>query len=142
MHKSALFPGGSDSKDSTCNAEDLSSISRSGRSPEKGWLPTPVFLPEEFHEQRSLVGYSPWGLKELDTAERLIPSLSLFTRKAGCENTFLVFTHKLRNPWKFPMPPTGKSSQSWLVPTQLKWISKQQTLPLRGTPTLVVNIGG
>ena len=23
--------------------------------------PTPVFLPGEFHEQRSLVGYSPWG---------------------------------------------------------------------------------
>ena len=25
------------------------------------WLPTPVFLPGEFHGQRSLVGYSPWG---------------------------------------------------------------------------------
>ena len=24
------------------------------------WLPTVVFLPEEFHGQRSLVGYSPW----------------------------------------------------------------------------------
>ena len=32
----------------------------------KEWLPTPVFLPEEFHGQRSLVGYSPWGCKELD----------------------------------------------------------------------------
>ena len=28
---------------------------------EKKWQPTPVFLPGEFHEQRSLVGYSPWG---------------------------------------------------------------------------------
>ena len=28
------------------------------------WLPTPVFLPGEFHGQRSLVGYSPWGHKE------------------------------------------------------------------------------
>ena len=27
-------------------------------------LPTPVFWPGEFHGQRSLVGYSPWGLKE------------------------------------------------------------------------------
>ena len=26
------------------------------------WLPTSVFLPEEFHGQRSLVGYRPWGL--------------------------------------------------------------------------------
>ena len=25
------------------------------------WQPTPVFLPGEFHEQRSLAGYSPWG---------------------------------------------------------------------------------
>jgi len=31
------------------------------------WQPTPVFLPEEFHGQRSLVGYSPWDCKELDT---------------------------------------------------------------------------
>ena len=34
-------------------------------------LPTAVFLPGEFHGQRSLVGYSPWGQKELDTTERL-----------------------------------------------------------------------
>ena len=32
---------------------------------------TPVFLPEKFHGQRSLVGYSPWGHKELDTTEEL-----------------------------------------------------------------------
>ena len=31
------------------------------------WLPTPAFLPGEFHEQRSLEGYSPWGCKESDT---------------------------------------------------------------------------
>ena len=31
--------------------------------------PTPVFLPGELHEQRSLMGYSPWGRKELDTTE-------------------------------------------------------------------------
>ena len=35
------------------------------------WQPTPVLLPGKFHGQRSLVGYSPWGLKESDTAERL-----------------------------------------------------------------------
>ena len=35
------------------------------------WQPTPVFLPRELHGQKSLVGYSPWGHKELDTAERL-----------------------------------------------------------------------
>ena len=36
---------------------------------EKGIAPTPVFLPGEFHGQRSLVGYSPRGLKELDMTE-------------------------------------------------------------------------
>jgi len=35
------------------------------------WLPTPVFLPEEFCGQRSLVGYSPWSCKELVTTEWL-----------------------------------------------------------------------
>ena len=33
------------------------------------WQPTPVFLPEKLHRQRSLVGYSPWGHKKLDTTE-------------------------------------------------------------------------
>ena len=31
-----------------------------------------MFLPGESHGQRSLVGYSPWGHKELDMTERLI----------------------------------------------------------------------
>ena len=35
------------------------------------WLPTPVFLPGESHGQRSLVGYSPRGLKESDMTKRL-----------------------------------------------------------------------
>ena len=39
---------------------------------EKGMATTPVFLPGEFHGQRSLARYSPWGHKESDTTERLI----------------------------------------------------------------------
>ena len=31
--------------------------------------PTPVFLPGEFHGQRSMVGYSSWCCKELDMTE-------------------------------------------------------------------------
>ena len=48
------------------------------------WHPTPVLLPGESHRQRSLVGYSPWGRKELDTTERLhfhFHSASLTTLK-------------------------------------------------------------
>ena len=33
--------------------------------------PTPVFLPGEFHGQRNLAGYSPWGCKEVDMTERV-----------------------------------------------------------------------
>ena len=41
----------------------------------RAWQPTLVFLPGEFHRQRSLVGYSPWGHKESDTTEQLtLPS--------------------------------------------------------------------
>jgi len=32
-------------------------------------LSTPVFLPGESHGHRILVGYGPWGHKELDTTE-------------------------------------------------------------------------
>ena len=45
--------------------------------------PTPVLLPGESHGQRSLVGYSPWGRKELDTTERLhfhFPIKNVLTR--------------------------------------------------------------
>ena len=38
------------------------------------WLPTPGLLPRESHGQRSLAGYSPWGLQELDTTEGLMLS--------------------------------------------------------------------
>ena len=41
------------------------------QSLEKKWQPTPVFLPREFHGQRSLVGYSLWCCKELDITKQL-----------------------------------------------------------------------
>ena len=68
------FPGGSDGKESACNAGDQGSIPGSGRSPGEGnGNPTPVFLPGESHGRRSLVGYSPRGHKESDMTERLHP---------------------------------------------------------------------
>ena len=35
------------------------------------WKSTLILLPREFHMQRSLAGYSPWGWKELDPTEWL-----------------------------------------------------------------------
>ena len=34
-----------------------------GISWKREWLPTPVFLPKESHEQKGMVGYSPWVTK-------------------------------------------------------------------------------
>ena len=35
------------------------------------WQPTPVFLLGKSHGQRSLVGHSPWGCKDLDMTEHV-----------------------------------------------------------------------
>ena len=42
-------------------------------------LPTPIFLPGEFHGQRSVGGYSPRGLRELDVTEQLMCSAAIVT---------------------------------------------------------------
>ena len=36
----------------------------------RAWQHTPIFFPEESHGQRSLVGYSPWGLEKSDVTAR------------------------------------------------------------------------
>ena len=71
------FPGGSDSKESACNAGDLASIPGSGSfRGEANGNPLQYSGLEEFHGHRSLAGYSPLGCKELDMMERLTLSLS------------------------------------------------------------------
>ena len=42
-----------------------------GEDPMEKRMATLVFLPGEFHGQRSLESYSPWGHKKLDTTEQL-----------------------------------------------------------------------
>ena len=70
--------GGSDGKESACNLPGFYLLVR--KIPwRREWLLIPVFLPGEFHGQRSLVNYSPWGHKESDTTERLTLSLFLST---------------------------------------------------------------
>ena len=64
------FSGGSDSKESACNAGDLGSISGLGRSPGGGHgNPLQYSCLEDPHGRRSLVGYSPRRCKELDTTD-------------------------------------------------------------------------
>ena len=70
------FPDAVVTKNLPANAGDL----RHGFNPwvgkipwRRAWQPTPVFLPGESYAQRSLMDYSPWGLKESD--------ISMHTRK-------------------------------------------------------------
>ena len=67
------FRGGSDGKESACNAGDPGSIPGWGRSSEKEMAAHSSVLPGKSHGQRSLVDYSPWGHEESDTTEWLTP---------------------------------------------------------------------
>ena len=59
------FPGGSDDKESACNAGDLGLIPVLGRSSGEGnGNPHQYPCLENPHRERSLAGYSPWDLKE------------------------------------------------------------------------------
>ena len=62
---------------------------------EREWQPTPVSSPGKIHGQRSLVGYSPWGCKELDTTEQITFLLYLFREKATAP-------HSSTLAWKIP----------------------------------------
>ena len=65
------FPGSSVVKNLPANAGDVGLICGLGRSPGEG-NGNPLqysFLPGKSHGQRSLVGYSLWGLKESGMTE-------------------------------------------------------------------------
>ena len=57
------FPGSSSVKNLSANAEDADQSLGWEDPRRRKWQLTPVFMPREFHGQRSLVGYSPWGCK-------------------------------------------------------------------------------
>ena len=66
------FPGGSDSKEYTCNVGNVGLIPGLGRCPGGAHgNPLQYSCLENPQGQRSLVGYSPWGCTELDTTEQL-----------------------------------------------------------------------
>ena len=64
------FLGGASGKESAYQSRKCKRCEfdpQAGKIPwSRKWHPTPVFLPGKCHGQRSLVGYHPWGHKELD----------------------------------------------------------------------------
>ena len=66
------FPGGSVVKNPPANPGECGFNPWVRKIPwKREWQPTPVFLHGEPHGQRIMVGYSPWGHKELDMTEGL-----------------------------------------------------------------------
>ena len=67
------------------------------------WQPTLVFLPGKFCGQGSLVGYSSWSLKELDTTEHTHTHTHTHTWKpeSGLEVTLKMTEHKDRRSLSF-----------------------------------------
>ena len=51
-------------------------------------------LPGESHEQRSLMGYSPWGHKELDTTERLTHNTHTLKHLPGSKLVTITLINK------------------------------------------------
>ena len=82
------FHYGSDCKEPACSAGDPGSI-WVGKIPWSWeWLLTPIFLPGEFHRQRSLAGYSPWGHKESNIIEWLTLHFTDYTHLSVWFNEF------------------------------------------------------
>ena len=81
------------------------------------WQPTPVLLPRESHRQRSLVGYSPWGHKELDVTKRLTNQLIICLRPvlpsvSSLKGRKKVSSCLLMNLGSFPRGSDSKESAS------------------------------
>ena len=106
------FPGGSDGKESACNVGDLGLIPGLGRTPGgRHGNPLQYSCLENPHGQRSLVGYSPWGNKELDMTDQLITAQHI-TDVCNCglssaSNVLIMFSvlHLRRD---FPGGPVAK----------------------------------
>ena len=64
------FPGGSDGKESACNAGELGLIPGLRRAP-GGGHGNPLQYSCLENGQSNQTGYSPWGCKELDVSEQL-----------------------------------------------------------------------
>ena len=118
----------SDGKESVGNAGDLGSIPGPGRSPGEGHG-NPLQYPclENPHGQKSLVGYSPRGHKELDTTER--PTLhGSAGKESACNLEDLGLIPGLgRVPGErkgYPLQYSGlESSMDWIV----SGVAKNQT---------------
>ena len=116
------FPGGSDGKASACSAGDPGLIPGLGRSPGEGnGNPLQYSCLEnsmDWEAPQSLVGYSPWGRKVSDTAERLQLTYSL---TGQIRHLLLVsyLTDRSTNPCFLIL------SLPWTLERAVSWVSNE-----------------
>ena len=99
------FPGVSAGKESACNAGDLGLIPGLGRSPGEGKGHPLQYSPQ-------FCGLcSPWGRKDSDTTERLLPSLEIQRRGEG-ETVFKRKAPRCLSSLDFKLSDSGGQIQS------------------------------
>ena len=116
------FPGGSEGKESACNAEDLDSILRSKITWRRKWQPTPVFLPG-LSMDRGAWWAIVHGVAKCRT--HLSDFHFQYKVKVKSESCSVMFDslqpHGLYSPWNSPCQNTRVGSHSLLqgiFPTQ------------------------
>ena len=96
----------------------------------KQWLSTPVlFLPREFHEQRSLAGYSPLGRKVSDMTGQLIFSHfcinTMFSQSIPSINLSQIFglmlIHQSSRIWRSCIIPLHQQCINWVEFVSVKY---------------------
>ena len=75
------------------------------------WLPTSVFLPGEFHGQRTLAGYSPQGCKKSDMAEQMSLSSVQFNHSVMSDSLRPHESQHARPPCPSPTPGVHSESE-------------------------------
>ena len=103
------FSGGSDGKESSPNVEKPGFNPWVGKIPWRWkWQPNPVFLPGESQGQKSLVGPSPWGCKELVTTESLSGVQFFATLRTVAHQAPLSMEFSRQEYWsELPFSPPG-----------------------------------
>ena len=80
----------------------------------RDWLPTLGILPEEPHEQRSLVGYSLWGGKESD-----------MTKHAHARAHTHTHTHTHTQSWGFSSPTRDRNCVPCIAKRINHWTARE-----------------
>ena len=131
------------------SSDGLPAMRRPGFNPQVGkipwrrkWQSTPVLLPEKFHGWRSLVGYSSWDRKQVDTTQQLHLLISCESESVSlsqlcltlCNLRTVTLCNRLLCPWTSPGKNTGVGCHFLLQGILLTQVSNLHPLCLLHWP--------